>query len=203
MRSKATLWADTDLVKGSLEGDIVPLGDELGRIDDALLHLLLVLHSGELAGDDAENDVLVRGQVLEGLEAAGSLRVVLEVVGVHVELLEQLDGDAVVAALGEVAAADEVAAAQVHADVHVRWQADEAVVVQLDILLEHVVGGVHVERVLLEAVQELFRAEVYKTSVSEYDLKDRWEQRDLLQARLGSSYWTLRQPASYRIFSSA
>lgn len=166
VRSKATLRADTDLVEGGFEGDIVALGDELGRINNALLRLLLVLHRGELAGDDAENDVLVRGQVLEGLEAAGALRVVLEVVRVYIELLEQLDGDTVVAALGEVAASNEIAAAQVHADVHVRWQADETVVVQLDVLLEHVVSSVHVEGVRLEAVQELFRAEIYTTSVS-------------------------------------
>jgi hypothetical protein len=44
--------------------------------------------------------------------------------------------------------------------VHVLGQTDEAVVVLLDILLEHVVGAVHVERVLLEAAQELLRAEV-------------------------------------------
>lgn len=160
MRSKATLRADTNLVKGSLEGSVVTLGDELGRIDDTLLHLLLVLHGGELAGHNAEDDVLVRGKVLEGLEAAGALGVVLEVVGVHVEFLEQLDGNAIVATLGEVAAADEVAAAQVNTDVHVLGQTDEAVIVLLNILLEHIVGGVDIQGVLLEAAQELLGAEV-------------------------------------------
>jgi hypothetical protein len=160
VRSKATLRADTDLVQGSFERDVVTLGDDLGRINNTLLHLLLVLHGSELAGHNAENDLLVRGQVLEGLEAAGALGVVLKVVSVHVELLEQLDGDAVVSALGKVAAANEIAAAQVHANVHVLGQADEAVVVQLDVLLEHVIGGVDVEGVLLEAVQELLGAEV-------------------------------------------
>jgi hypothetical protein len=48
----------------------------------------------------------------------------------------------------------------VHANVHVLGQADEAVVVQLDVLLEHVIGGVDVEGVLLEAAQELLGAEV-------------------------------------------
>lgn len=198
--SKATLRADTDLVEGDFEGDIVPLSDKLGRIDNALLHLLLVLQRGELAGDDAENDVLVRGQVLEGLEATCALGVVLEVVGVHVELLEQLDGYAVVAAFGEVAATDEVAAAQVHADVHVGWQADEAVVVQLDVLLEHVVCGVHVERVLLEAVQELFRAEVYNNKC-EYDPKDRWSKE--ISYKPGWGRRTGRYGSQHRTGSSA
>lgn len=160
VRSETTLRADTDLVESLLEGNVVTLSDELGGIDNALLHLLLVLHGGELASHDAEDDVLVAGQVLEGLEAAGALGVVLQVVGVDVELLEQLDGNAVVSTLGEVAATDEVAAAQVNTNVHVLGQTDEAVVVLLDILLEHVVGAVHVERVLLEAAQELLRAEV-------------------------------------------
>jgi hypothetical protein len=48
----------------------------------------------------------------------------------------------------------------VNTNVHVLGQTDEAVVVLLDVLLEHVIGGVYVERVLLEAAQELFRAEV-------------------------------------------
>lgn len=160
VRSETTLRADTDLVKGLLEGDVVTLSDELSGINNALLHLLLVLHGGELASDDAENHVLVAGEVLEGLEATGALGVILQVIGVDVELLEQLDGDAVVSTLGEVAAADEVAAAQVHANVHVLGQTDETVVVLLDVLLEHVVGAVHVERILLEAAQELLRAEI-------------------------------------------
>lgn len=160
VRSKSTLRANTDLVQSSLNRDVVTLGNDLGSIEHAGLHLLLVLHSGKLAGDNAQDDILVWWQVLEGLETTGTLGVVLQVIGVHVQLLEQLDGDAVIATLGEVTATDEVAAAQMHANVHVRRQADEAVVVQLDVLLEQVVGAVDVERVLLEAVQELLRAEV-------------------------------------------
>jgi hypothetical protein len=48
----------------------------------------------------------------------------------------------------------------VDADVHVGGQVDEAVVVLLDVLLEHHVGGVYVQRILLEAVEELLGAEV-------------------------------------------
>jgi len=160
VRRKATLRADTNLVERRIQRDVVTLSNDLGSVDNALLHLLLILHGGKLAGDDTQDDVLVGGEVLERLEATGTLGVVLEVVGVHVQLLEELDGDAVVAALGEVAAANEVAAAQVHSDVHVGGQVDEAVVVQLDVLLEHGVCAVHVCGVFLEAVQELLRAEV-------------------------------------------
>jgi hypothetical protein len=45
--------------------------------------------------------------------------------------------------------------------VHVGREVGKTVVVQLDVLLEHVVGGVHVQRVFLEAVQELVGAEVW------------------------------------------
>jgi hypothetical protein len=48
----------------------------------------------------------------------------------------------------------------VNTDVHVLGQTDEAVIVQLDILLEHIVGGVDIQGILLEAVQELLGAEV-------------------------------------------
>lgn len=160
VRGETTLGANTNLVESLLDGDVVALGNDLGSVDDAGLHLFLVFHGGELGGDNAQDDVLVGGEVLEGLEAAGALGVVLQVVGVHVQLLEQLDGDAVVTTLGEVTAADEVTAAQVDTNVHVLGETDEGVVVQLDVLLEHVVGGVDVQRVLLEASKELLRAEV-------------------------------------------
>lgn len=165
MGSKSTLGTNTNLVQGSIERDVVTLSNELGSINDAGLHLLLVLHGGELGSDDSQDDVLVGGQELEGLEATGTGGVVLQVVGVHVQLLEQLDGNAVVTAFGEVTAADEVTAAQVDTDVHVGGQVGETVVVLLDVLLEHVVGAVHVQRVFLEAVQELVGAEVCRRLV--------------------------------------
>lgn len=111
MGSKTTLRANTDLVKRSIEGDVVTLSDELSSIDDSLLHILLILQLGELASDNTQNDVLVSGQELERLETTGAGGVVLEVVGVDVQFLEELDGDTVVATLGEVAAADKVTAA--------------------------------------------------------------------------------------------
>lgn len=161
MRSKSTLGADTDLVKSSVEGNVVTLGNELSSVENTLLHFFLVFEGGELASHDTENDVLVRGEELEGLEATGAGSVVLEVVGVHVQLLEQLDGDTVVTALGEVTAADEVTAAQVDTDVQVSGQVGGDVIVLLDVLLEHGVGAVHVEGVFLEAIEELLGAEVW------------------------------------------
>ena len=158
--SKSTLGADTDLVKSSIKRDVVTLGDELGSINDTILHLLLILELGELASDDTQDDILVDGKEFEGLKATRARSVVLKVVGVHVQLLEKLDSDTVIATLGEVTAADEVTAAQVNTDVHISGKFGEAVVVLLDVLLEHVIGGVHVQRVLLEAVKELLGAEV-------------------------------------------
>lgn len=72
MRSKTTLRANTNLVERSIEGDVVTLGNELSSVDNTLLHLLFVLEIGELAGDNAQNDILVGGQELEGLKAAGT-----------------------------------------------------------------------------------------------------------------------------------
>lgn len=111
MGSKTTLRANTNLVKCSIERDVVPLSNELSSINDPLLHLLLVLKFGELASDNTQNDILVGGQELERLETTGTGGIVLEVVGVDIQLLEELDGDTIIAALGEVAAADKVTAA--------------------------------------------------------------------------------------------
>lgn len=160
MRSKATLWANSDLVKRSIEGDVVTLSNKLSSINDPLLHVLLVLKLGELASDNAQNDVLVGGQGLERFETTGAGGVVLEVVGVDVQLLEELNSNTVVATFGEVPATDKVTAAEMNTDVHIGGQVCEAVVVLLDILLEHGIGGVYVQRVLLEASEELIRAEV-------------------------------------------
>lgn len=74
-----------------------------------LPHLLLILHGGELGRDHPQNDVLVPRHVLERREPARARGVVFEVVGRDVQLLEELDGDAVVAPFGEVTGASEVA----------------------------------------------------------------------------------------------
>lgn len=161
VRSETTLRANTDLVQGCLDRDVVALGDDLGSVVDTLLHLLLVFHGGELAGHNTEDDILVSGQVLEGLETTGTLSVILQVVSVDVQLLEQFNGDTVITTLGEVTATNEVSAAQVNTNVEILGQTDEAVVVQLDVLLEHVVRGVHVALIGLEAVQEFLGTEIY------------------------------------------
>lgn len=110
MRSKATLWANADLVKRSIEGDVVTLSDKLSSINDPLFHLLLILKLSELASDNTQNDVLVGGQELERFETTGAGGVVLEVVGVDIQLLEELNSNTVLATLGEVPAADKVTA---------------------------------------------------------------------------------------------
>lgn len=105
------------------------------------LHLIQILQFRKLARDDAEDHILVLRQALQRLKASGSGRVVLEVVRVHVEIPEELLGDAVVAAFGEVTAVDEVAAAEVDADVHVGGAVGDAVVVESDVVVEGLVCG--------------------------------------------------------------
>lgn len=129
MRSKPTLRTNPNASQGSLKWSIISLGDNPGGVDDSPLHLLLILHRREFAGNHAQNDILVWWKVLQWLEAAGALGVVLEIVRVDIQFLEQLHGNAIVPALGEVATPDEVSATQVHAHVHVFWKTDEAVVV--------------------------------------------------------------------------
>lgn len=77
-----------------------------------------------------------------------------------VQLLEEFNGDTVVAALGEVTAADKVTATQVNTDVQIGRQVGETVVILLDVFLKHGIGRVHIQRVLLEASQELLGAKV-------------------------------------------
>jgi len=158
--SKPTLRANATLLQRLLNRDPITLSNELGSLIHPLFHLLLVLELRELGGHDAQNDVLVAGQFFEGLEASRAGGVVLEVVGIDVELLEELGGDTVVAALGEVARADEVAAADVDADVEVGGALGEGVVVQLDVLVEELFGGLVVQGVFLPALEHLVGAEV-------------------------------------------
>lgn len=158
--SKPALRANTTLLQRLLNRNPITLSNELSSLIHPLLHRLLVLELRELRGHDAQNDVLVTGQFLEGLEAASTLGIVLKVVGVDVELLEELGGDAVIAALGEVARADKVAAADVNADVEVSGALGERVVVQLDVLVEELVGGLVVQGVFFPALEHLVGAEV-------------------------------------------
>ena len=87
--------------------------------------LVVRLELGPLAGDEPEHDRLVGGHEAQRGEVAGALVVVLEEVGVDVELVEQHLGDRLVAALGEPRAAV-VAAAQVDADGEVVGPAGDA-----------------------------------------------------------------------------
>lgn len=162
---ESTLWRDTNTLEGVLSALVVALSDEVGSLVDAINHGLLVLELGELRGDDAEDDVLVLGEVLKGLEAASAGGVVLEVVGVDVEVLKQLLCNVVVRALGEVTAAHIVSAAQVDAQVHVCW-ALEAGVIELDVGVEHLVGRLGVVLVGGPALEHGFRAEVCRVSVN-------------------------------------
>ena len=100
--------------------------------------------------------------MLQRLEAARPVGVVLEVERRDVEVLKELLGDDVVGALGEVAAADEVAAAEVDAGVQVRGEAGEGVVVEGDVGVEEGLYGAGVGGVGGPAVAELLGAEVWR-----------------------------------------
>lgn len=96
MRAEAALRAHAHPLERLLRRLAAALGHPLGRAQHALLHLLLVLELWQLGADNADNDVLALGQVLQGLEPAGALGVVLEVEGVDIQRLEELLGNDVV-----------------------------------------------------------------------------------------------------------
>jgi hypothetical protein len=83
--------------------------------------------------------------------------VVFQIVGVDVQVLEELSGDGVVAAFGEVARADEVAAAEVDADVEVRGAGAEAFIVEGDVGVQE---GSGVFVVVFEAFEHFLGAEI-------------------------------------------
>ena len=103
--------------------------------------LVVRLELGTLAGDEPEHHGLVGRHVAQRREVAGPLVVVLEEVGVDVELVEQHLGDGLVAALREPRAAV-VAAAQVDGDGEVVGTAGDGGVDQLGVGVRERVGVV-------------------------------------------------------------
>lgn len=163
MRTEAALGADHDSLQRLLPALSGALGDPACSLLHPPLHLLLALQLPQLGAHHTQNDILVLGKVLQGLEAAGARGVVLEVEGVDVEFLEKLLGDHVVGARGKVAAADEVAAAEVDTGVEVGGEEGEGVVVELDVGVEEGVDGDGVIGVGSVTGAELFGAEVWRT----------------------------------------
>jgi hypothetical protein len=108
---ETALGADTNALHGLLTADALTLGNDVGGLEDLLLHLFGILKVGDLGADDTENDILVLGEEAEGLEATAAGVIVLEVEGVVVEGLEESLGDLLVRALGEVHRLGEVTCA--------------------------------------------------------------------------------------------
>lgn len=133
MTRKATLWADASPLQRLFPSFTVSLCHDISRCVDPLLQLLLIFQLWELARDHTQNDILVLRQVCEWLEATSARRIILKVVCMDIHALEQLCRDSVVAAFAEMARVDEVAAAEVHADVHVGGDLRDALVVELDV----------------------------------------------------------------------
>ena len=75
--------------------------DELRRLVDPPLQLVLRLELAELGGDEAEHDGLALRQEAQRLEAARALVVLLQEEAVDLELVEERLGDEVVAAFGD------------------------------------------------------------------------------------------------------
>ncbi len=107
------------------------------RLLDPSLQLVRVLQLGLLRGDQPEHDGLVLGHEAQRLEGAGARRVVLGEDPVDREVVEQLLGDRVVAALDRPHAAV-VPAAQVHRERGVRERLDQRVVVRRSSRASHV-----------------------------------------------------------------
>ena len=87
MGREAALRADATLLDGIFTRLAGALGDPIGGLVNTGDHLVFVFELGELGGDDAEDDVLVLGEVFERFKASGAWGVVLEIVGVYVEIL--------------------------------------------------------------------------------------------------------------------
>lgn len=92
MAGKSALRADTNALESFFSALAVALGNKVGGLVHPVDHFLLVLELGELGGDHTEDYVLVLGEVLQGLEAAGTGSVVFEVVGVDVQVLREVSG---------------------------------------------------------------------------------------------------------------
>lgn len=80
----------------------MPTSNSLRRRLDPLLQLLRVLKLRELGRHQPQHDALMLGKMPERLERPRALGVVFKIVRVDVDLLEELDGDAVVSAFTEV-----------------------------------------------------------------------------------------------------
>lgn len=61
VRTKSTLRADTNPLQRFLTSLTGPLGNPVRRVQDSLLHLLLVLKLGKLGADHADYHILVLG----------------------------------------------------------------------------------------------------------------------------------------------
>lgn len=111
MGAETTLGGQTDPLQCLFPRLVGSFRNEVGSLVYSLLHLFLVLQRPHLGADTPDDDVLVLGQVLEGLEAARSLGVVLQIKRIHVEVLEQPLRDNIVSSLGEVSSTNEITSA--------------------------------------------------------------------------------------------
>ncbi|KAI6755828.1 hypothetical protein HG531_004934 [Fusarium graminearum] len=112
MRTESTLGTDSDPLQSLLLALTTTLGDPIGRTQNSLLHLLLILKLRQLGADNTDNDTLVLGEEFQRLKTARALGVVFQVKGVDVQVTEQLLSNDVVFALGKVTTANEVATAE-------------------------------------------------------------------------------------------
>lgn len=140
MTGKATLRTHPDPLQCPVPGLSGPLGHKVRCLQHPLPQIPEVLQLRELTRDDTQDDILVGRELLEGLEAAGTVGIVLKEVRVDVDLVEQLGGDPVVATLAEVTAVCKVAAAEVDAHVQVVGTLGDTVIVQSDIAVKEGLG---------------------------------------------------------------
>ena len=87
MACETALWAHANLLECVLLGLTCAFGDEVCGLVHTRNHLVLVFEGGKFRSDDAEDDVLVLGEVCKRLEAAGARGVVFEVVSVNIQVL--------------------------------------------------------------------------------------------------------------------
>jgi hypothetical protein len=99
VRSKTTLRRNTHTLQSLLSRLPTALGNEISSLVHSLYHLLLVLQLRELASNNTQDNILVLGQMLQRLETSCARGIVLEVISIHIQILEEFGGNVIVSAL--------------------------------------------------------------------------------------------------------
>jgi len=160
MGAETALRAERNSLERFLARLATALGHKVSGLVNALLHLLLILELAELSANSTNDNMFVLGQKLEGLEAPGTCRVILEVEGVDLQLGKELLCNDVVGTLGKMASTNEVATAQVYTSVEISRELADGIVVEGNVGIQEIVDSADVVRIFGPPLSELVGAKV-------------------------------------------